>query len=368
MNMKKKFAIVVSMILVMMMVSVVSPLAAQLYDRLTVAKAVEMVKQNDLETERAIADDELENLRHAFLAGADRQMGPWPVAYRHHVRPLLDDAADLDEDFQTDNSERRRELNSYQEVFSFWLVTEQRKVNEENVRLANKDLENAKIRLQLGTASQLDVLQFEVNANTAKASLGEVVTNHEAQKYSINQKLKQALQHNISIDTPKFTYLDKNLLNREAVKQKVVTTHPYLEAMKTRVAAFKKAYQVVTEPDFDLEYDSLPVYLEREIAIYGLMLRQQTEQMEISTYRYIDRLNQLKRNIELQTESLAHSEKIYEGAVVQFDNGLMTIQDLEKARLNFMSVRLELLSSQRQYMETKEEYRLFLAGYLPTGN
>lgn len=210
MSKTKKYSTIGTVMLAGVLIAApLSSFAEQLYNRLTVQDAVDIMKENDLQTEITLEDDDLDRWRTAFTPApgytppaGNQNASSWPAAYRTHVEPLKRQANDQQDDYQILSGELQRESASYAQLFNYWLLERQMEVNETNLELAKRDLRNTRTQHQQGQVSQNDVVQAEIGVNSAQVSFDESKQNFDQLKYQINQKLDQSIPADIEIMVP----------------------------------------------------------------------------------------------------------------------------------------------------------------------
>lgn len=348
-----------------------SSFADTVYKRLSFQQAAKLMVEHDVQTQITLEDDELQNWRLAFTPrdgytppGSDRHSS-WTAAYRTNVEPLRREAEKKQQDYQILAGKLQREAMYYALVFNYWLMKEQHDVSRANLDLAKKEYERAKARYDVGLLSQTDLYQVETSLNNAQISYDEAQKNLKQLQYQINQKLGYPISQAIDIYATNFSYVSDTELNVQALIQQLFQSHPSLDYVKKELEAYQKGYDVVTRDDFIPPNQTLPVYLEREIAYWQLRLDQQKEQLELIAHSLVDELIQLRKAIELHEKNLEQGNKVYEAAVTRYEEGFATYIDVEQARLNVYNTRLQLTAAKKDYMEKKENLRLFKEGHIP---
>ncbi|WP_096202396.1 TolC family protein [Bacillus sp. FJAT-45350] len=369
---KKTSIVAVALIAGAIAVTPVVSFAQQIYERLSIQEAAKIMKENDLQTEITMQDDELGNMRAAFRRSGNypsnnSNANSWTATFRQNIEPAEREFQDAMEDFQDLNSELSREMSSYQQLYNYWLVAQNKELEEENFKQATRDLENTRARKAQGVASEMDVIQAEMAFNTAKASFEEAKNSHSMLKYQINQKLEQPITQDILITVPNITYLSSNELQVNALTEELFNNHPYLKGNKILLTAFEVTHNIVTADNYTPQFESLPIYIEREVDYYNLSLRQQKNQLEMLVYNYVDELKRLEEAIRLYEQNANHGERTYQMAERQFEQGLSTFSELESARINMLGSNLQLVAAKKDYMETKQELLLLKQGYMPGG-
>ncbi len=369
---KKTYTVIGAAVLAgALLVTPVTSMAQQIYNKLTIKQVVDIMKENDLQSQIILEDEELDNWRIAFLP-RDGYVPPhnpnassWTAAYRLNVEPLRTQANQDREDYQKLSGDLQREASSYGQVFNYWILKKQLEVSNNNLALVKDEHKNTKIRFDNGVASKHDLLQVEISLNNAQVSYDEAVTNFDKLQYAVNQKLDQDIPQDIEITITDFSFLPDAELDKAALKKQIFEQHPSLDATKKELQAFRKGYEVVTADDFKPGNDTLPIYLEREVKYWDLNLRQQQQQLEMSMYSLVDDLVQLKKAVTLYEENVKQGEQVYEMAVKQFEQGVTTYTDVDQARMNLLNTNMQLGAAQKDYMEKKENFRLLKAGHIP---
>lgn len=225
-------------------------------------------------------------------------------------------------------------------------------IREAQLKIAELNLESTLRKANLGTASQLDVLDAQANAETSKLSLQGAQSNLRQRKENLAASLgldsadSLILVANVSAPDGSFS-LDEGIAAAIERNTSILTARTDLEVARIDL---KRAQADGVAP-LDLRLAEIAVQrkeLELEQALRS------AKNGAISAYQGV--LN-AEDNLRVQSSRLAAAEQRYQVIMQQYNAGLRTETDQISAQVTLSQAKLDHLNSLASYYEAVLSYR-----------
>jgi len=334
----------------------------------TPSQVVQDCKAYDIEVQIDNMESNLKRLRAAYTpSGAGLGGGPWAITYRLSIAPLFSDIQQKADDFQIANEQMNNEYLYYDNAYKYWLLSQTARYKLENLSLSQHERDMTKKKLELGLASQTELLQAEISVNNAQSDFDKINLQKQNQMYQINQTMGSAADTPLNVDSEDLSFLSADELNVDQTLINLYQTHRSLESLKALLEANQKAQSIAAgQTDINVPAQNLIDYYNLEIEEAQLKLKQQRQRLEIASRSYLEQAKTLESAIKLDQDNVEKVKKVYDNSVKTFELGMITYSEMESVRMKLLATNLQLSSDQKDYLTLKEKLKLFKSGALFT--
>ncbi|OEH91568.1 TolC family protein [Bacillus solimangrovi] len=377
-------------------------------------EAVEGIILNDLNLQLYQNDTE-------ELSNAARQ-------YQSEFSSELEDLQEVQDEFNEKTAYWKAEYSAYQQLYQYLKTKESLSIKEESLTISLTELDLLEKKLVEGYASEQDIIQLEMNIANAELAVESDKKQLNEMKFSLNQALNLEILDSLEIiEVDDVQRLSTSSYDAEPLADQMMRTHESLIPLHTTVQTYEdivddaenlslvnnesfvnnieQAESEIEQIEAELSSldpedptraeltqrlqlanetllraeaaysdakrerseaeDDLKEYYDQQIDKANINVVQQMNQLELKAYEYEEEFEFLHKKWDMLEQQVIQQEQLYKQKVVQFEEGDLTPTDLEKARLEVVDKKNELMNTQYDYALLKEEFRLFTEGYLP---
>ncbi len=274
----------------------------------------------------------------------------------------------------------------------FYFLLMQKKnidVQQANLELAKKQYDDTQKKYDAGFASEIDLLSARLSYEQLKPTLQQAQNQYQSSMLSFKAMLGEDLSTGLVLEGTIPTlinnievqnlneYLDKTYgvmlldLNKAQLQanQELSKKQAYFPTLSmsgsygislwsdsyTNDFSDGFSYQVAVAIPLDgfihnSRTDVSMQKLDDSIAKLSLQRQQAVDQLEVQVVGQVQSLNMLFLQADLANQSLDLTQQLYDMQSTQYENGYVTLSDLEEAQNNLLSAKQNILALQYQYI------------------
>jgi|GEM_PF-2176168 len=235
-------------------------------------------------------------------------------------------------------------------------------IRRAQLRIAELNLESTLRRANLGTASQLDVLDAQANAETSRLSLEGAESNFRQRKENLAASLGLSSPDAVVLD-PEVEAPNGDLSLEEGIAAALERNTNILSARTNLEVARMNLERAIADGVAPLDLKLAEIAVERA----KLELEQALRSARNSVISAYQAMTTAADSWRVQASRLAAAERRYEVIMQQYRAGLRTETDQISAEVTLAQARLDYLNSLASYYEAVLAYRHLISGPAVSG-
>ncbi|QUH19162.1 TolC family protein [Alkaliphilus sp. B6464] len=230
--------------------------------------------------------------------------------------------------------------------YDLLLKQEEKKIAEENLKLAQKQYNDNKLLLDNGQISEHQLLMTKMSVTQAQSAYEAAKTMYEVQLLSFNNVLGANLDTKVIL-LDNITYSEQETINIEKAIEQAFKNNVSLKAVKENYEIQKLVAEALS-----IKYPSMTYrYKEQQIAIEEAEKNVQSVEslIEMGLRAAYFNLTSVRDNIGIYEESIELAERSLKLAELNYELGMSTIKEVSEARIALMNAKKSYMNHLHMY-------------------